>query len=64
MFKGTVFDNVRYGLVGTQWESAPVDEQQRLIEEACKKANAHDFVSELPDVRYQYSRMMHLLMSV
>ena len=48
LFMGTVFDNVRYGLVGTKWEYASLEEQQELIEAACKLANAHDFVSELP----------------
>lgn len=48
---GTVFENVRYGLVGTEWENAPLELQQRRVEEACKTANAHSFISELPKVR-------------
>lgn len=48
LFNGTVFDNVRFGLVGTPAEKFSKDEQLKLIEEACKTANAHDFVCELP----------------
>lgn len=48
LFMGSVFENVRYGLIGTQWEDAPEEEQRRLVTEACKVAYAHDFVSQLP----------------
>jgi len=48
LFMGTVFENVKYGLIGTKWEHSPEQEQQHLVIEACKLANAHDFVSELP----------------
>lgn len=48
LFMGSVFDNVSYGLAGTEYENASKDEQMRLVVEACKTANAHDFVSELP----------------
>ncbi len=40
LFTGTVLDNIRYGLVDA------TDEQ---IIEAAKKANAHDFIMQLPD---------------
>lgn len=49
LFMGTVFDNVRYGLIGTKFEHAPEEEQRKLVADACKLANAHDFVSELPE---------------
>lgn len=48
LFMGSVFENVRYGLIGTKWEHSPEAEQRQLVIEACKLANAHDFVSELP----------------
>lgn len=48
LFLGTVFQNVRNGLIGTQWERAEESEQRKMVTEACKLANAHDFVSELP----------------
>ena len=49
LFMGTVFENVKYGLIGTKWEDASNEEQRRLVIDACKLANAHDFVSELPE---------------
>lgn len=49
LFNGTVFDNVCYGLMGTEWEQASRDEQMKQVVEACRIANAHDFVSELPE---------------
>ncbi|RAR13779.1 Leptomycin B resistance protein pmd1 [Stemphylium lycopersici] len=48
LFKGTVFDNIRHGLVGTQWENDTRQEQMKRIQEACKTAFAHDFISDLP----------------
>lgn len=48
LFMGSVYQNVRYGLIGTKWEKAREEEQRMLVVEACKLANAHDFVSELP----------------
>lgn len=46
---GTVFDNVCYGLAGTEYETAPREEQMRLVVEACKTANADEFISQLPE---------------
>ncbi|ESU11148.1 hypothetical protein FGSG_12704 [Fusarium graminearum PH-1] len=49
LFEGSVFDNIKHGLVGTEWENAPVEEQMKRIEEAAKMAFAHNFIMELPD---------------
>lgn len=49
---GSIFQNVSYGLVGTEWENASEEEQMKLVEEACKAAYAHDFVQTLPEVRF------------
>jgi ATP-binding cassette subfamily B (MDR/TAP) protein 1 len=49
LFNTTVFENIRYGLVGTEHEHAPREKQMELVVEAAKLAFAHDFVSELPD---------------
>lgn len=49
LFNGTVFENVCNGLTGTQWEYASKEEQMEQVVEACRVANAHDFVSELPE---------------
>ncbi|KAL4754363.1 hypothetical protein BDW72DRAFT_139062 [Aspergillus terricola var. indicus] len=47
LFQGSVFDNIRYGLVGTPWENASRAEQMERVQEAAKLAYAHDFISEL-----------------
>lgn len=49
LFNGTVFENIANGLVGTQWEHATVEEQQKRVEQAADFAFAHDFVSKLPE---------------
>lgn len=51
LFNGTVFENVCNGLTGAEWEKACKEEQMKHVMEACRIANAHDFVSELPEVR-------------
>ncbi|KAL5341025.1 P-loop containing nucleoside triphosphate hydrolase protein [Aspergillus crustosus] len=47
LFQGSVFDNIRYGLVGTPWENSSREEQLERVQEAAKMAYAHDFISEL-----------------
>lgn len=49
LFNGTVFENISNGLVGTPWEHATVEEQQKRVEQAADFAFAHDFVSKLPE---------------
>lgn len=51
LFNDTIYANVAYGLVGSQWEDEPVEEKQRLVETACHEAFAHEFISRLPEVR-------------
>ncbi len=48
LFRGTVYENVAQGFVGDQI-TLDAEKQRLLIEEACKAANAHDFISELPE---------------
>ncbi len=40
MFAGTVAENIRYGQPDASWDE---------VVEAAKKANAHDFIMELPE---------------
>ncbi|KAL4921315.1 P-loop containing nucleoside triphosphate hydrolase protein [Aspergillus aurantiobrunneus] len=47
LFQGSVFDNIKYGLVGTPWENASRQEQMERVQEAAKMAYAHDFICEL-----------------
>ncbi|RYP18367.1 hypothetical protein DL765_003979 [Monosporascus sp. GIB2] len=49
LFGTTIFNNIRHGLIGTQFENASEEKQKELVIEAAKKANAHDFVSALPE---------------
>ena len=48
LFEGTVAENVAFGLVGTSHANAESVKKQELVEFACKQANAHDFVTKLP----------------
>ncbi|KAL2017679.1 hypothetical protein VTK56DRAFT_1839 [Thermocarpiscus australiensis] len=49
LFSTTIYENIRHGLIGTRWENESPEKQQELIYEAAKKANAHDFVTSLPE---------------
>ncbi|KAK3692897.1 P-loop containing nucleoside triphosphate hydrolase protein [Podospora appendiculata] len=49
LFSTTIYENIRHGLIGTQWENESPERQEELIYEAAKKANAHDFVTALPE---------------
>ncbi|KAI0399242.1 ABC transporter [Xylaria palmicola] len=49
LFATTIFDNIRYGLFGTKFENESAEKQKELVIEAAKKANAHDFISALPE---------------
>ncbi|KAK3051695.1 hypothetical protein LTS18_012390, partial [Coniosporium uncinatum] len=48
LFSGTVYDNVCYGLVGTNSDTSN-EAKMKLVEEACKAAYAHDFIMQLPN---------------
>jgi ATP-binding cassette subfamily B (MDR/TAP) protein 1 len=49
LFGTTIYENIRHGLIGTKWEKESPERQKELIEEAAKKANAHDFITSLPE---------------
>ncbi|KXS96066.1 hypothetical protein AC578_6380 [Pseudocercospora eumusae] len=49
LFSGTVFENVEYGLVGTEYENSSREVKRKLVERACIDAFAHDFISKLPN---------------
>ncbi|KIX08675.1 uncharacterized protein Z518_03332 [Rhinocladiella mackenziei CBS 650.93] len=48
LFSGTIFDNVAFGLVGTQHAEASDEEKLALIQQACKDAYADEFIEALP----------------
>lgn len=47
LFQGTIFQNLANGFVGDQHNLSEKSKMQ-LIEEACKAADAHDFIKRLP----------------
>ncbi len=49
MFSTTIYENIKHGLIGTKWENDSPEQQKERVIEAAKKANAHDFVSSLPE---------------
>jgi ATP-binding cassette subfamily B (MDR/TAP) protein 1 len=49
LFRGSVFDNIAHGLMGTQFEKASKEAQMTHVMEAAKIAYADDFISQLPD---------------
>ena len=49
LFSTTIFENIRYGLIGTNVEDAPIEEIEELVSRAARTANAYEFVTALPD---------------
>lgn len=49
LFSTTIYENIKHGLIGSKWEDESEEKQQELIYEAARKANAHDFVTSLPE---------------
>ncbi|CAK7265523.1 hypothetical protein SEPCBS57363_001627 [Sporothrix epigloea] len=49
LFGTTIFQNIAHGLIGSKHEHVDDKEKEALVHEAAKKANAHDFVSALPE---------------
>ncbi|KAL7946258.1 P-loop containing nucleoside triphosphate hydrolase protein [Trichoderma barbatum] len=49
LFGTSIFENIRYGLVGTEFENESEEKQRELVIGAAKKSNAHDFVSALSE---------------
>ncbi|KAH9866868.1 hypothetical protein IAQ61_007457 [Plenodomus lingam] len=48
LFNGSIFKNVAYGLKGTQYGQESREVTMKLVTEACRIANAHDFITALP----------------
>ncbi|ORY57852.1 ABC transporter [Pseudomassariella vexata] len=49
LFNTTIYKNVEYGLIGTEWEFESDRKKAKLIKAACKDAFADEFISRLPD---------------
>ncbi|TVY22546.1 ABC transporter [Lachnellula hyalina] len=48
IFNDTIYRNVEYGLIGSQWENDSDDTKKTLVEQACKEAFADEFIIKLP----------------
>ena len=49
LFGTTISNNIKHGLIGTRYENAEEQVQKELVIQAAKMANAHDFVTGLPE---------------
>ena len=49
LFGTTIRGNIAHGLIGTKSENAGESEKQALIEKAARMANAHEFITGLPE---------------
>lgn len=49
LFGTTIYENIRHGLIGTKFEHEKPETQKELVLEAAKMANAHEFISGLPE---------------
>ena len=50
LFNDTIYQNVAYGLVGSEWAEESEERKRELVTEACKEAFADEFIDRLPDV--------------
>jgi len=49
LFGTTIRGNIGHGLIGTEYENKSEEEREVMIVEAAKMANAHDFITGLPE---------------
>ncbi|KAI2615648.1 P-loop containing nucleoside triphosphate hydrolase protein [Hypoxylon sp. NC1633] len=49
LFNDTIYKNVAYGLVGSDFQHEPEERKRELVKEACKEAFADEFIDRLPD---------------
>jgi ATP-binding cassette subfamily B (MDR/TAP) protein 1 len=49
LFGTTIMKNILHGLIGTKFENEPLEERKARAIEAAKMANAHDFITALPE---------------
>lgn len=45
----SIYKNVEFGLIGSQWENADVQTKRSLVEAACQEAFADEFIVRLPN---------------
>lgn len=49
LFAVSIYENIAFGLIGTDYESASDEKKRELVIEACKEANAWDFIQSMSD---------------
>ncbi|KAH6617221.1 hypothetical protein F5144DRAFT_596273 [Chaetomium tenue] len=50
LFNNTIYANVAFGLIGTEWENSDTETKEQLVKQACIEAFADEFINRLPDV--------------
>ncbi|KAK2807235.1 hypothetical protein FQN50_005522 [Emmonsiellopsis sp. PD_5] len=48
IFNTSIYQNVAYGLVGSQWENETEEVKRDLVKEACQEAFASEYIEKLP----------------
>lgn len=49
LFRTSVYGNIAHGLIGSHMEHASEEEKMELVVKASKMANAHEFITSLPE---------------
>ncbi|KAH6998433.1 P-loop containing nucleoside triphosphate hydrolase protein [Ilyonectria sp. MPI-CAGE-AT-0026] len=49
LFNDSIYQNVVYGLIGSQWADESDEKKRELVKEACKEAFADEFIDKLPE---------------
>jgi ATP-binding cassette subfamily B (MDR/TAP) protein 1 len=57
LFNDSIYRNVEYGLIGTEWEDAPLERKKELVKQACAEAFADEFIDRLPEVRVKHQTL-------
>lgn len=49
LFASKIWENVAYGLINTPYEKETEEVKRKMVQSACELANAHDFITNLPE---------------
>ncbi|KAK3401641.1 P-loop containing nucleoside triphosphate hydrolase protein [Sordaria brevicollis] len=49
LFNTSIYQNIEFGLIGTEWENADLETKKELVKQACREAFADEFISRLPE---------------
>lgn len=49
LFASKIWENVAYGLINTPYERESEEVKLKMVKSACELANAHDFITNLPE---------------